>query len=470
MTTIPNITLYNTLARKKNRLQPIEPHHIGLYVCGMTVYDYCHLGHARVMSFFDSMVRYLRAVGYQVHYVRNITDIDDKIFARATEQNRSFHDLTNEFITAMHQDFRALGIMDPDDEPRVTNYIPEIITIIERLIERGYAYVTNQGDIYYRVKKFTRYGQLSGKNIDELLTGVRIEPDSNKEDALDFALWKASKADEPYWDSPWSKGRPGWHIECSAMSSSLLSNDFDIHGGGPDLVFPHHENEIAQSCGAYDCHYAHNWMHVAPLRVANAKMSKSLGNFTTIRTLLAEHRPEHIRFFLARTHYRTPIQFDTKLIHEAASALDRLYHSIEGLELKGSINPDTCPEHRQAFHQAMQDDFNTPQAIAVLFHLARIINTSKQTDPNKAADIGCLLVSLAQTIGLMQQSATAYFTHNHSNRDNMLDSDTIERLLNQREQAKKEKNFQHADHIRQQLLDNDIIIEDRATGCHWRRK
>ena len=469
MSTIPNIRIYNTLAREKNLLQPIRPEQLDLYVCGMTVYDYCHLGHARVMAFFDTMVRYLRGAGWRVRYVRNITDIDDKIFARAAEQSRDFMDLTSEFITAMHEDFSALGFLAPDDEPRVTDYIAQIIDMIERLIERNYAYVTDQGDIYYRVKNFANYGQLSGKNTDDLLTGVRIEPDRNKENSLDFALWKAAKSGEAYWQSPWGQGRPGWHIECSAMSTSLLGTDFDVHGGGPDLVFPHHENEIAQSCGAYDCQYAHNWMHVAPLRVAGEKMSKSLGNFHTIRDLLASYKPEHVRFFLARTHYRSPIQFDTGLIEEAGHALDRLYQSIDQLALSTTPEHNVCVAEQKQFHQAMGDDFNTPQAIAALFALAKKINGIKASDPKQAADIASVLIQLARSIGLMQQSSEQYFTEVASS-SNAIDKDTIEQMIAQRKQAKEQKDFDTADSLRLQLLDQGIIIEDRPDGSHWRRK
>ena len=469
MNTIPSISIYNTLCRKKNIFHPIEPGKLGLYVCGMTVYDYCHLGHARVMAFFDTMTRYLKSNGWDVHYVRNITDIDDKILIRAAEQNKSFMDLTSEFITAMHEDFSALGFLPPDDEPKVTDYIAQIIDMIERLIEREYAYVTDQGDVYYRVKKFASYGQLSGKNTDDLLTGVRIEPDKNKESPLDFALWKSAKKEEVYWQSPWGQGRPGWHIECSAMSTSLLGNDFDVHGGGPDLVFPHHENEIAQSCGAYDCQYAHHWMHVAPLRVGGDKMSKSLGNFNTIRDLLTKYKPDNIRFFLARTHYRSPIQFDDSLIEEAGHALDRLYQSIDQLTLTDSPNTSICTDEQQQFHQAMRDDFNTPKAITVLFALAKKINSLKANDPKKATDIASLLVQLARSIGLMQKSSTQYFTELPNSSKN-IDKATIEQMIEQRNKAKEQKNFDQADSLRLQLLEQGIIIEDRTDGCHWRRK
>lgn len=469
MSTIPNIRIYNTLGREKVLLQPIRPGQLDMYVCGMTVYDYCHLGHARVMAFFDTMVRYLRSSGWSVRYVRNITDIDDKIFARAAEQNTGFMELTSEFIAAMHEDFSVLGFLPPDDEPRVTDYIAHIIDMIEHLIDRNYAYVTDQGDVYYRVKNFANYGQLSGKNTDDLLTGVRIEPDRSKESPLDFALWKSAKPEEAYWQSPWGQGRPGWHIECSAMSTTLLGTDFDVHGGGADLVFPHHENEIAQSCGAYDCQYAHHWMHVAPLRVAGEKMSKSLGNFHTIRDVLTRYKPEHVRFFLARTHYRSPIQFDTGLIEEAGHALDRLYQSIDKLALTSTPVSHVCATEAQQFHQAMCDDFNTPQAIAVLFALAKKINAIKTSEPQQAADIASLLLQLARSIGLMQQSGEHYFTQ-VARSSTAIDTDAVEQMITQRTQAKEQKDFDQADSLRLQLLDQGIIIEDRPDGCHWRRK
>ncbi|WP_456407959.1 cysteine--tRNA ligase, partial [Thiolapillus sp.] len=353
------LQIYNDLHNRKEDFQPIEPGKVRMYVCGMTVYDYCHLGHARMLVVFDVVYRYLQARGYDVTYVRNITDIDDKIIQRANERSEPFTELTQRFIDAMHEDLDALGVLPPTIEPRATGHMPEILEMIQRLIDRGHAYVTESGDVYYSVTSFKDYGQLSGKSIEDLKAGARVESSDEKRDPLDFALWKAAKPGEPAWDSPWGKGRPGWHIECSAMSTKALGDTFDIHGGGADLTFPHHENEIAQSEGATGHHFVNYWMHNGFVRVNDEKMSKSLDNFFTIREIMAHYRPEEIRYFILTSHYRSPLNYDEEHLLNARQALTRFYTALRGLP---EAESGEAEDYVQAFNKAMDDDFNTPEA------------------------------------------------------------------------------------------------------------
>ncbi|MEA3278934.1 MAG: cysteine--tRNA ligase, partial [Pseudomonadota bacterium] len=383
------LQIYNSLTRQKEEFVPLEPGKVRMYVCGMTVYDYCHLGHARVMVVFDVVSRYLRERGFDVTYVRNITDIDDKIINRANEKGEAFSDLTERFIQAMHEDSDVLGILPPSEEPRATTHMAEIISMVRALIDKGYAYVADNGDVYYSVAKFTGYGRLSGKDPEELRAGARVEIGEAKRDPLDFALWKAAKPGEPAWDSPWGQGRPGWHIECSAMSTSCLGNHFDIHGGGADLQFPHHENEIAQSEGATGEPFVNLWMHNGFVRVNEEKMSKSLGNFFTVREILRRYRPEEVRYFILTSQYRSPLNYDDEHLQNARGALTRLYTALRGLP---AAEPMGAERFRERFHAAMDDDFNTPEALAVLFDLVREINRVRAEDEVEAAHLGAELV------------------------------------------------------------------------------
>src|SRR5574337_281416 len=396
------LSLYNSLSRKKEQFVPIEPGKVRMYVCGMTVYDYCHLGHGRVMVVFDMVVRWLRASGYAVTYVRNITDIDDKIIRRAGENGESIRALTDRFIAAMHEDADALGVLRPDHEPRATDYVGQMQSLIERLHQRGLAYVAENKDVCYSVRKFKGYGKLSGKSVDELRAGERVAVHEGKDDPLDFVLWKAAKADEPddaKYPGPYGPGRPGWHIECSALSCALLGEHFDIHGGGLDLQFPHHENEIAQSEGATGKRFVNVWLHNGFLVVDNEKMSKSLGNFFTIRDVLASFDGEELRLLMLRTHYRSPLHFSDALLDDARAALRRLYTALDGIEPAAPATIDWSQPQAAAFRAAMDDDFNTPAALAVLFELAGEVNRTR------SAASAALLVALGGTIGLLQRPA-----------------------------------------------------------------
>lgn len=459
-----SLSIYNTLSRQKEIFKPIKDNEVGLYVCGMTVYDYCHLGHARVMATFDMVSRYLRHSGFKVNYIRNITDIDDKIIQRANENGEPYQNLTQRFIDKMHEDERALGILPPDSEPRATAHISEMHTIINTLIEKDMAYVGENGDVYYSVRKFEGYGKLSGKVLDELEAGSRVQVDDIKRDPLDFVLWKAAKADEPHWESPWGIGRPGWHIECSAMSTCCLGNHFDIHGGGPDLKFPHHENEIAQSEAATGETYANNWMHAGPVRVDGEKMSKSLGNFFTIREILEKYHPEVVRFFLLSSQYRSGINYSEDSLKGAKAKLDRFYNSLSTVEVKQACDVDN--DFSKRFHNAMDDDFNTPEAIGVLFDLVSELNRSK--DESIKTALASQLVYLGSIIGCLQSKPTAYLqgAQGSAQNDESLD---IDGLIEQRAQAKKDKDFAKADAIRNQLLEQGIELKDSADGTSWRR-
>ncbi len=479
------LKIYNTLARDKQDFKPIVPNTVRMYVCGMTVYDYCHLGHARVMVVFDMVYRWLKASGYDVTYVRNITDIDDKIIKRAAENKESIHQLTQRFIDAMHEDADALGVQRPDHEPRATQYVKEMLAMIEQLEKNGLAYQAADGDVNYAVRKFDGYGKLSGKSLEDLRAGERVEVVSDKNDPLDFVLWKHAKdseADEVKWDSKWGKGRPGWHLECSAMGSKLLGNHFDIHGGGADLQFPHHENEIAQSEGAHKCQYVNYWMHNGFVRVDNEKMSKSLGNFFTIREVLKKYDAEVVRFFILRAHYRSPLNYSDAHLDDAKGALTRLYTALKSVpsssilppEGKGSVSPSTSGRgamgegavdwntpYAQRLKSAMDDDFNTPEAVAVLFDLANEVNR------NQSAEAANQLKALAGVLGLLQRDPQEFLQGEAS--EGGLDDAAINAQIEARIAAKKAKNFAEADRIRKELLEAGIVLEDGAAGTTWRR-
>ncbi len=458
-----DLQIYNTLSRKKERFVPMQPGKVNLYVCGVTTYDYCHIGHARMFVAFDVIVRYLRYLGYDVNYVRNITDIDDKILRRAKENDEYFADLTERFIAASHEDEAALSVLRPDHEPRATAHITEIITMIEKLIAQEYAYRASNGDVYYAVRQFDGYGKLSNKNPEELLAGARIEVGELKRDPRDFALWKAAKDEEVGWDSPWGYGRPGWHIECSAMSTCCLGESFDIHGGGSDLMFPHHENEIAQSEAATGKHLANYWMHNGSVRVDNVKMSKSLGNFFTVREVLARYPAEVVRYLLVASQYRSPINYSDQGLEQAAAALERLYLAIRdaGAETARDL---TNSRYEKAFRQAMDDDFNTPEAVAILFELARDLNKAKAEDPAHAGELARLLVKLSGVLGLLQGSAQDFLRNSAAD----VDAAAIDDLIAQRRQARQDKNWALADEIRDKLNAMKVVVEDGADGSRWR--
>ena len=451
------LKIYNTLAREKQTFVPIVAGKVSMYVCGMTVYDFCHLGHARVMVVFDMVNRWLRASGFDVTYVRNITDIDDKIIKRANENGEDIGTLTQRFIDAMDEDSAQLGVLRPDIEPRATAYIDGMIAMISALIEKGHAYHAANGDVFYSVNSFESYGKLSGKSLEDLRAGERVEVDSFKRDPMDFVLWKSAKPGEPSWDSPWGKGRPGWHIECSVMGAHHLGQHFDIHGGGQDLQFPHHENEIAQSEAAHDCTFVNYWMHNGFVRVDDEKMSKSLGNFFTIRDVLKKYDAEVVRFFILRAHYRSPLNYSDKHLDDAKQALTRLYTALRGIEAKAVL--DTSAASYQTFKSAMDDDFNTPEAMAVLFDLANTLN--------KTGDIAIAsqLKGLANILGLLERDPETFMQAGSSEK---LDAKAIEAQIAARAEAKKSKNFAEADRIRQELLAQGIILEDNAQGTIWR--
>ena len=432
-----------------------------MYVCGMTVYDYCHLGHARVLVVFDMVQRWLRASGLQLTYVRNITDIDDKIIKRALENKESIGQLTNRFIAYMNEDAAALGVEKPDHEPRATEYVPQMLTLIAELEKNGLAYRASDGDVNYSVRKFPGYGKLSGKSLDDLRAGERVELDLAKQDPLDFVLWKHAKAGEPAWASPWGEGRPGWHIECSAMSSDLLGQHFDIHGGGQDLQFPHHENEIAQSEGAHNCPFVNYWMHNGFVRIDDEKMSKSLGNFFSIRDVLKKYDAEVVRFFILRAHYRSPLNYSDAHLDDARQALSRLYTALKAVAgIDAAI--DWNEPHALRFRQAMDDDFNTPEACAVLFDLAAEVNRSKS--PTLASQ----LRALAGLIGLLKRDPQIFLQAAPESGDDC-SLERIETLIAARVAAKKAKNYAESDRIRAELLAAGIVLEDSAQGTTWRR-
>ncbi len=460
------LKIYNSYTRQKEEFKPIEPGKVRMYVCGMTVYDLCHLGHARVLVVFDMVTRYLRSQGYDVTYVRNVTDIDDKIIKRANENGESINELTERFITAMHEDAEALGVLPPDEEPRATSSMADIIDMIKVLQDKGYAYAADNGDVYYDVSKFATYGQLSGKKTDELRAGERIAVDEHKDDPLDFVLWKAAKAGEPYWESPWGNGRPGWHIECSAMSTCCLGNTFDIHGGGQDLQFPHHENEIAQSEAATGEKFVNLWMHNGFVRIDDEKMSKSLGNFFTVREILERYRAEDIRYFILASHYRSPLNYSDQMLDSAGAALTRLYNALRDVSI-GMVD-DSCNEYISRFEAAMNEDFNTAEAIAVLFDLANQVNKLKTEDADRASVLAAALKQLGAVLGLLQEDAETYLK-SAGNASDGLSDEAIDTLIKQRSQAKADKNWAEADRIRDQLKAEGIELEDKGPETSWRR-
>ncbi|HRD35751.1 MAG TPA: cysteine--tRNA ligase [Rhodocyclaceae bacterium] len=458
------LNIHNTLTRRKDVFTPIEPGKVRMYVCGMTVYDFCHLGHARVMVVFDMVARWLRASGFDVTYVRNITDIDDKIIRRAQENGETIRALTDRFITAMHEDADALGVLRPDHEPRATEYVGRMQSIIARLTEKGLAYVADSRDVCFAVRKFEGYGKLSGKSLDELRAGERVDIAEDKRDPLDFVLWKRAREDEPEevkWASPWGAGRPGWHIECSAMSSDLLGDHFDIHGGGQDLQFPHHENEIAQSEGAHGHAFVNYWMHNGFVRVDDEKMSKSLGNFFTIRDVLKAFDPEVVRFFILRAHYRSALNYSDAHLQDARSALTRLYTALRGAPPAAEV--DWNEAHAQRFKAAMDDDFNTPEAVAVLFELANQVNRSG------SVAMAAQLRALAGVLGLLGRDADAFLKAGVGVADAALDAAAIEARIAARAAAKKARDFALADGIRAELLVGGVVLEDSPSGTTWRR-
>lgn len=458
------LKIYNSLTRQKEEFKPIEPGKVRMYVCGMTVYDYCHVGHARVLVVFDVVYRFLRHLGFDVTYIRNITDIDDKIIARANENDEDFYALTERFIDAMHEDTDALGVLRPTSEPKATDNIPAILRMIDTLIEKGYAYHADNGDVYFAVNEFETYGRLSGKKLEDLRAGERVDVDQNKRDPLDFVLWKQAKPGEPAWDSTYGAGRPGWHIECSAMSTEMLGNHFDIHGGGQDLQFPHHENEIAQSECCTGETFVNVWMHNGFVRVNEEKMSKSLGNFFTLRDVLKEYRAEEIRYFILSSHYRSPLNYSEQQLELARSALQRLYTAL--LDTKpGSVPAES--EYQQRFDTAMLDDFNTADALAVLFDLTRELNRSKTENDGRSSELAALLKHLANIIGLLEADPAEYLKSAVSEAG--MGDDEIEQRIADRQQAKQNKNWALADQIRDELSAANIILEDGAEGTRWRR-
>ena len=470
------ITLYNTLTRQKEEFIPLNPENVRMYVCGMTVYDYCHLGHARVLVVFDMIARWLRQHGYPLTYVRNITDIDDKIIARANENGETIGELTARFITAMNEDSDALGVLRPDIEPKATEHIGQMIAMIEDLVANGKAYPAPNGDVYYAVREFAEYGQLSGKSLDDLRAGERVDVDTNKRDPLDFVLWKAAKPGEPSWESPWGNGRPGWHIECSAMGGELFGQTFDIHGGGADLQFPHHENEIAQSCGAHGGLCGHDaphaagkrinshvkyWLHNGFIRVDNEKMSKSLGNFFTIRDVLKKYAPEVVRFFILRAHYRSPLNYSDAHLDDAKNSLTRLYNTLGNVQAAEFAVREDANDYTRRFFAAMDDDFNTAEAMSVLFELA---NEANKTGSAELA--GCLK-ALGGTLGLLQDDPQHFLQS--GGEEGGLSADEIEALIAQRKTARETKNWAESDRIRDLLAEHKILLKDGADGTTWTR-
>ncbi|WP_330959166.1 cysteine--tRNA ligase [Photobacterium sp. 53610] len=458
------LKIYNSLTRQKEEFKPIVPGKVGMYVCGVTIYDLCHIGHGRTFVAFDVVSRYLRYSGYDLTFVRNITDIDDKIIKRAAENGESCDSLTERLIGEMYTDFDALGMARPDVEPRATKFITEIIALCERLIERGFAYVADNGDVMFEVSKFDEYGKLSGQDLEQLQAGARVDIETAKRSPLDFVLWKMSKPGEPTWESPWGPGRPGWHIECSAMNSAILGDHFDIHGGGSDLQFPHHENEIAQSCCAHDTQYVNTWMHSGMVMVDREKMSKSLGNFFTIRDVLGYYDAESVRYFLMSGHYRSQLNYSEENLKQARSALERLYTALRGLD--ETVVAQGGEAFVERFKAAMDDDFNTPEAYSVLFDMAREINRLKTEDLAAASALGARLRELGSVLGLLAQEPEA-FLQSGAKEDDVAE---IEALIQQRLDARAAKDWAAADAARDKLTAMGIILEDGPQGTTWRRK
>ncbi|WP_160243020.1 cysteine--tRNA ligase [Acinetobacter indicus] len=466
--------LYNSEQRKKVEFVPRVDGQIDMYVCGMTVYDYCHIGHARVMVAFDYIIRFLRSQGWKVKYVRNITDIDDKIIKRANENGESITALTDRFIQAMNEDAENLGCLAPDEAPRATDYIDQMQNMIGNLVDKGTAYPASNGDVYFQVEKFAKYGRLSGRKLEDMQAGAseRVDVEVEKKHPFDFVLWKHAKENEPAWPSPWGKGRPGWHIECSAMSTCCLGNHFDIHGGGSDLMFPHHENEIAQSEASTGEQYVNYWMHVGFINVDGEKMSKSLGNFFTIRDVMEKFHPEVIRYFIVSSHYRSPVNFSDVALKEAKTALSRFYHSFKAYQaVYGDKLLETLDETLvERFNTAMRDDFNTAEAIAVLFEVNKELNRAvKEENAEQAAIFYATLRHLTNILGLVQHNVDEFLKSDIGQDALGLSEEQIEDLIQQRKDAKKDKNFTRADEIRQSLLDQGVVLEDTRQGTVWRR-
>ena len=454
--------IFNSLSKQKEDFIPIKYNEVKMYICGQTVYDYCHLGHARKAVVFDMVRRWFIASGYKVVFVENITDIDDKIIRRAEENGETIYQLTERYIKYMHEDFASLGVMRPDHEPKATEYVSQMVYLIQDLINKNYAYQAINGDVYYRVRKFVGYGKLSGKSLDDLRAGERVDVDLNKEDPLDFVLWKASKENEVYWDSPLGNGRPGWHIECSAMSEEILGKNFDIHGGGQDLQFPHHENEIAQSEAHNGCQFANYWMHNGFLNVNDEKMSKSLGNFFTLRDVLNQYNPEVIRYFILKTHYRSPLNFSYDNLLDAKNSLTRLYQTLREYDFSSNIcdfsKIDWSVNYAVNFKNAMDDDFNTSLAISILFELVNEINRTKDFELAK------LLYTLANTVGLLSNNPQQFLQSGVE-----LSAQVIEEMIVKRNQARLDRDFALSDKIRDELLSNNIVLEDSKNGTIWRK-
>ncbi|MFZ7157939.1 cysteine--tRNA ligase [Avibacterium gallinarum] len=457
------LKIFNTLSREKEVFTPIQPNKVGMYVCGVTVYDLCHIGHGRTFVCFDVIARYLRYLGYDLTYVRNITDVDDKIIKRALENKETCEQLVDRMVTEMYRDFDALNILRPNVEPRATHHIPEIIDIVEKLIQRGHAYVAKNGDVMFDIESFPQYGKLSRQDLSQLQAGARIEISEIKKNPMDFVLWKMSKPNEPSWDSPWGKGRPGWHIECSAMNSKQLGDHFDIHGGGSDLMFPHHENEIAQSCCAHDGEYVNYWIHSGMIMVDKEKMSKSLGNFFTIRDVLNHYNGEVVRYFLLTAHYRSQLNYSEENLNLAQGALERLYTALRDTD--ATVAPQGGEEFVAQFKEAMDDDFNTPNAISVLFEMAREINKLKGEDKTKANQLAARLRELGDILGLLQQDPES-FLQAGADDDEVA---KIEALIKQRNEARAAKNWAAADEARNQLNAMGIVLEDGPNGTTWRK-
>lgn len=457
------LRIYNTLTRQKEEFKPLQAGKVGMYVCGITVYDLLHMGHGRTYVAFDVMQRYFRFSGYDVTYVRNITDVDDKIIKRAIENNETCDELTARTIAMMHEDFDSLNMLPADIEPRVTTHMPEIIDVIERLIAKGHAYVAKNGDVMFEVSTYENYGKLGRQDLTQLVAGARVDVDDAKRDPLDFVLWKLAKPEEPSWQSPWGEGRPGWHIECSAMNSKHLGTHFDIHGGGSDLTFPHHENEIAQSCCAFDTPYVNYWVHSGMVQVDNEKMSKSLGNFFTVRDVLKQYDAESVRYFLLSGHYRSQLNYTEDNLKQAKAALERLYTSLRGIEANLGVNLEDFSEVAK-FKAAMDDDFNTPEALSVLFELAKELN--KQEDQTKAADIAGVLVKLGEVLGILQTNPEQFLKGDQAD-DEVAQ---IEALIAKRNQARADKDWGAADEARDALTAMGIVLEDGAQGTTWRKQ
>lgn len=455
------LKLYNSLSQEKEVFQPMQAGKVKMYVCGMTVYDFCHLGHMRMLVAFDLIVRYLRYSQYEVTYVRNITDVDDKIIKRANENKEEYFHLAERFIKAMHEDIQALGLLAPDHEPRATEFIPQMVALVEKLVEKGHAYQAANGDVFFDVRSFPNYGCLSHRNIDELESGARVEINDLKRDPLDFVLWKMAKPGEPAWPSPWGKGRPGWHIECSAMSMKVLGEQFDIHGGGKDLIFPHHENEIAQAEAASGKKFVNTWMHNGYVQVNQEKMSKSLGNFLTIRDLLAKYPAEAVRYFLISSHYRSQLQFNDEAVPQAYQALERFYIALRDLP---AAEPIKESPFEARFIEAMNDDFNTPIAMSLLFELAHEIQRLKDKDLMQAAAHGALLRQLGGILGILQKNSNEFLQAGLDSSRTAL----IQKYIQDREQARKEKNWTEADRLRNELTKLSVVLEDSPNGTTWR--